>query len=295
MDAYLLTFIAVVEQRSFTKAAEQLHMTQPAVSQTIRNLEKQLGTVLIERKHKVFHLNKAGEIVYAYAKETASRYEEMQSLVSEVKNAPTGTLSIGASYTIGEYIIPPVFRPMQQQYPLIQPDVVIGNTEFIVDLLLHRQIDIGLIEGDIDHASIESEPFMTDDMYIYSGDGTSFKGERTVGLETLNESPWIIREKGSGTRHMTEQFFKRNALQPEHLFTFGSTQIIKGAVESGLGISLLSRWAVQHEISLGLIHPLNTVVTPIKRQFYIINMKEEFRRKSVQVFKELIIERYKGY
>src|SRR5699024_259726 len=117
MDQLLNVFVTVVEENSFTKAAEKLHMTQPAVSQTIKTIEARLGVQLLERQHKQFHMNQAGEIVYQYAKEILNTYHKMTELVQELEHEPKGALRIGVSYTIGEYFLPAVLSQLVSSYP----------------------------------------------------------------------------------------------------------------------------------------------------------------------------------
>lgn len=286
MEPSYLVFIAVVENKSFTKAAEQLHMTQPAVSQSIRNLEEKIGVRLIERKQKSFYVNEVGEIVYTYAKKMCTIDDQMKTVVAELKEEPAGALTIGASYTIGEYIIPGILQPLHEAYPYIEPNVMIGNTEKIVEKLLAHEIDIGLVEGDVDRSRIDSKPFMTDEMYMIAGNGHPVQNETSIF--DLAAYTWIIRESGSGTRELTESLLKKYDIQPSHMYTFGSTQIIKEAVESGLGVSLLSKAALKKELQLGTIQILPIEEMPIKRSFSIITLHQEFQTKRVQVFEELL-------
>lgn len=289
MDPFYLVFLAVVENKSFTKAAKQLHMTQPAVSQAIHNLEEKIGTTLIERKQKSFHLNKAGEVVYAYAKKMQAKHVQMQTIVAELKEEPAGTLIVGASYTIGEYIVPKILQPLHEAYPLIEPHVMIGNTETIVQKLFAHEIDIGLVEGTVDDPRLESKAFMTDEMYMIAGRGHPVQKETSI-LD-LAAYTWIIRENGSGTRKMTEALMETYEIQPAGIYTFGSTQIIKEAVEAGLGISLLSQAALKKELQLETIQVLPLAELPVKRDFSMIKMRQEFQTKTIQVF-EALLQKY---
>ena len=147
MDQHLQVFVTVAEKQNFSRAAEELHMTQPAVSQYIRVLEDNLGVRLLERTSKFVRLNKAGEIVYHHAKEINSLYTRMQHLVDDLTNHASGPLSIGASYTFGEYILPHIIAEVKAKYPKIEPEVQIGNTAKIADSVLRHQLDIGIVEG----------------------------------------------------------------------------------------------------------------------------------------------------
>ncbi|WP_156288246.1 LysR family transcriptional regulator [Oceanobacillus salinisoli] len=287
MDQHLIVFNEVVERKNFSRAAEALHMSQPAVSQYISALEKELGVKLLERTNKYVELNKAGEIVYQYAKAIFKDYEKMKILVSDMKNDPSGNLKIGASYTIGEYLLPKMLARLQEEYPLIVPSVSIGNTEDIGSKLVSREIDIGLIEGEYSHRQITAEQFATDEMYIIASGRESLLTDN-ISRTYLEEQTWIIREEGSGTRIMLEEFFETYHITPTRLISLGSTQTIKEGVESGLGISLLSNLTFKKELELNRIQKLPVDGTPIKRYFSIIKNQQEFHPKALKVFEKLV-------
>lgn len=288
MEQQLKVFVEVVEQQSFSRAAEVLYMSQPAVSQYIASLEKEFGVRLLERSNKFVRVNRAGEIVYQYAKEIIRNYDQMKLLVSDIKNNPSGQLRIGASYTIGEYLLPKILAKLQIDFPKIIPSVSIGNTEDIGKKLIHHEIDIGLIEGHFTHPQILSEKFSTDKMYIITGGRQCLKGETMISRVDLEQKTWIIREQGSGTREVLEEFFKKNHINPKRIIILGSTQTIKEGVESGLGISLLSELTLDKELRLHTIHKLEVEGTPIQRDFSIIKNHQEFHPKALQTFETLV-------
>lgn len=285
MDIGLQIFIKVVELNSFTKAAKDLHMTQPAVSQAVRNLEKECKATLLEREHKTFYLNQAGEIVYTYAKEITSTYNHMQTLLAELEEDPKGDLMIGASYTIGEYILPEILSSVYQLYPEIHPQVSINNTQTILNQLLNHEIDIGLVEGNVTDDRLYTESFMIDQMYVVA---SGQKAYNVKSITDLSEENWIIREIGSGTRELTEKVFEQYNLQPQKCFTFGSTQIIKEVVEAGLGVSLLSKSVLLKELQLETIQLLPIAELPIERSFFIMKRKQSFETRRLQVFEQLL-------
>ncbi|WP_068673126.1 LysR family transcriptional regulator [Oceanobacillus sp. Castelsardo] len=287
MDQHLIVFIEVAERKNFTRAAEALHMTQPAVSQYVSAFEKEIGAKLIERTNKSVELNKAGEMVYFYAKSIVKEYEQMKLLISDMKSEPSGEIQIGASYTIGEYLLPKLLAKLQEQYPSITPYVTIGNTEDIGSKLLQRDIDIGLIEGEFLHNQISLQTFATDKMYLI-GSSKEIKFKEKLTKNELENQTWIIREEGSGTRRMLEDFLKFNEIHPKRVITLGSTQTIKEGVESGLGISLLSQLTFQKELELHRIVKLPAPEIPIKRHFSIIKNDQVFQPKALLVFQELV-------
>lgn len=287
-DQQLSVFVEVAKKRNFTRAAEALHMSQPAVSQYISSLENDLDVELIERNNKTVQLNKAGEIVLQYAEEILHNYERMELLVADLKHEPSGHLKIGASFTIGEYVLPRVLATLQQNYPLIIPEVTIGNTEKIGRRLLRHDIDVGLIEGEYPHKQIEVTTFATDEMYIYGGNGSLLTEKENITKTDLEEETWIIREEGSGTRKMVEQFLSTSNVKPKQVLTFGSTQIIKETIESKIGVSLLSEWTITKELKLGTVKKIQVPGTPLKRSFSIIKGKQKFLPKMIKVFEDAV-------
>lgn len=290
MDQPLRVFVTVVEKENFSRAAEELHMTQPAVSQYIRSLERTIGTRLLERSNKFVRLNKAGEIVYHHAKEILGLYTNMQDLVDDLLHTASGSLSIGASYTFGEYVLPHIVAHLHDQYPLIKPSITIGNTSKIATLTASRQLDIGIVEGAFKHEKLHIEPFAEDAMFIIAAANHRLVKKEKVTMEDLKRETWIVREVGSGTREATDKMFDDLKLEPIDLIEFSSTQMIKEAVEAGIGISLLSHWALRKELTLDKLRLVKTDGMPFKRQFSIVKQATPFETKALQVFLQMVRE-----
>lgn len=290
MDPALEVFITVAEKQSFTRAAEMLHMTQPAVSQYVRSLEQTLGTKLLDRSNKYVRLNPAGEIVYHHAREISGLYARMQYLIDDMKHAARGELSIGASYTYGEYVLPHLLARLMEEYPEIKPTITIGNSKEIAELVGSRRLDVGMIEGELQDERFRIEPIAEDAMYIVAPAGHRFAERKGLRLSDLQEETWIVREAGSGTREAADHLFARQQFQPGRHMEFGSTQIIKESVEAGLGISLLSKAAVRKEMVLGTLHLLDVEGLPYHRQFSLVTQASPFYTKAMEVFMELARE-----
>lgn len=286
MDQMLLVFVNVAEKKNFTHTAKELCMTQPAVSQYIQTLERAVGAKLLERSNKFVRLNKAGEIVYHHAKEILGLYTRMHCLIDDLQHTARGVLSVGASYTFGEYLLPHIVASLHKRYPSIKPAISIGNTRDIVELVLSHKIDVGIIEGEFKHDRLVIEPFAKDRMYVVCSPGHRLAKQNKVSISELSEETWIIREAGSGTREATERMFGEYKFQPNNLMEFGSTQIIKESVEAGLGISLLSYWAIRKELSLNSLTLLQVDGTPMFRNFSLVTPVTLFHTKATEVFLE---------
>ncbi|WAA09062.1 LysR family transcriptional regulator [Fervidibacillus albus] len=291
MEQSLQVFVKVVEKRNFSKAAEELHMTQPAVSQYIQGLEREMGVKLLERTNKYVRVNPFGEIVYAYAKEILSLHGKMKRLIDDRVNQPNGELTIGSSYTIGEYVLPSVITELKHRYPGIHPKVTIENSENILERVTDNQLDIGLIESNNTRKGVAVLPFAKDTLRVFISPVHPLAKMDTVTKEALEQVPWIVREKGSGTREAADQLLQLLGIEKAELMEFGSTQVIKETVEAGLGVTLLSEWTVRKELKLGSLKVLPTHHTPFFRSFSIIKPKTSYETKAVSLFIDLLMEK----
>lgn len=289
MDQRLEVFIKVIEKKNFSKAAEELHMTQPAVSQYIRSLEEVTGVKLLERTNKYVRLNKAGEIVYHHAIEIKELYAKMNHLLDDLTNKASGSIAIGASYTFGEYLLPQIIAEVKEQFPDIKPTVTIGNTTTIAGLVLSHQLDVGIVEGHFKGVQeLKTEPFAEDRMVVVaSADHPLVQRVKPIKVEELIEETWILRELGSGTREASENVFKQFSIEPKSLMHFSSTQPIKAMVEAGMGISLVSEWAIQKELRYGDLKVLDVEGLPYTRDFSIVT-RSPFRTKALSAFLDLL-------
>jgi DNA-binding transcriptional LysR family regulator len=291
MEQSLQVFITVVEQRNFTRAAELLHMTQPAVSSYIQSLERNLGVRLLDRTNKYVELNKAGEIVYHHAKEILNLYTRMENLLDDLQHTASGPLTIGSSYTYGEYILPHVLTRLREQYPKISPSITIANSKEILDLTMRRQLDIGIVEGELtekDLTGVSADSFAEDRMFIIASPHHPIARQSEITSVDLAEYTWIVREEGSGTRQMQEKAFERLGFQPTQLLVIGSTQAIKEAVESGLGLTLLSHWTLRKELESGSLQLLRIAGFPLARQFSLVMPYSQFRTRATELLADMI-------
>lgn len=285
MDQQLAVFIAVAEHQSFSQAAKQLHMTQSAVSQHIKSFEKDIGATLLERTNKYVRLNQAGEVVYQHALEITNLYGRMQRIVDDLTNHAAGPLKIGASYTFGEYALPPLIARLHQLYPEIEPEVTIGNTAHIVELVKNNQLDIGIVEGHVKESrALTIEAFAEDEMVVVGA------ADSQTDFTDLAEQLWVCREPGSGTREAAEVVFRQLGIMPDRMLTFSSTQAIKQAVESGLGLTILSKLAIQKEIEYRTLKVIEVEGLPHKRTFSTVSISA-FQTKALQEFLRLLYKR----
>ncbi|MFY4776680.1 LysR family transcriptional regulator [Metabacillus sp. RGM 3146] len=277
-------FVTVAEQRHFSKAAELLHLSQPAVSMQIRNLEEEIGTKLVKRSPKMVQLTPSGEIFYKHAKRILQEYEIARQELDELSHTVTGKLHIGSSFTIGEYLLPVILAEYAKQYPQVEVEVTISNTEEVTRGIQSNVFEIGLIEGHAQGKQLQIEPFMNDELIIVVPPDHPLSEKDTADKEALQDQTWIFREHGSGTRTYNDQLINDLGLTVKRSFTFSSTQGVKTAVSAGLGISQLSRWTVRKELQAGELKTLNITNHSSNRPFSIVRNNQAGAPKAVEAF-----------
>ncbi|MBN2980774.1 MULTISPECIES: LysR family transcriptional regulator [Cohnella] len=288
MDAHLHVFAVVAELRNFTRAAEKLHMTQPAVSQQIRALEETFAARLLTRSNKSVSLTRAGEIVLHHAKEINFLYGRMKEMVDELMRHTGGPLPIGASYTFGEYVLPLTLARLNRDYPGIRPSIAIGNTADIAERVRSRDLEVGIVEGEDIGSGLMAEKLAEDEMYVAAGIGHPLAASERIEPAELEKETWLVREPGSGTRAATDRMFAEFGLRPRRLMELGSTQLIKEAVEAGLGITLQSGWALRKELRIGSLRLLPVSGMPVRRSFHVLFRSGDLRTRTLEVFLETL-------
>jgi DNA-binding transcriptional LysR family regulator len=280
----LRVFVTVTEQSHFSRAAELLNISQPGVSQHIRNLENELGAKLLHRSPKHVRLTEAGEMMYKTAKQILSLYEGTIQDIHRLQDKVTGMIQIGASFTIGEYVLPKRLAEFAAQYPLVAMQVTIGNTEEIVQAVRASVLDIGLIEGEANAADLVITPFMKDEMILIAPSAHPLAAAHFVDADMLQNQVWVLRESGSGTRAYSDQFIQDAKIAQKRSYVFNSSQSVKEAVISGLGIAMLSRWVVRRELESGEMSELRLNKDRFERSFSIIRHKEGSATMASEVF-----------
>lgn len=277
----LKIFVTVAEQKHFSRAAELLNLSQPGVSMHIRNLENEFETTLIHRSPKHVQLTEAGNILYIRAKQMLALYEEAKQEINELHNVVTGTLRIGASFTIGEYLLPKILAGYAHENPHVEIHTFISNTEEVLQSLRSNQIDIGLVEGRVVYTDVDTKTFMEDEMKLIAPPSHPLTREES----SLQNQVWVLRETGSGTRAYSDRFIHDHQLKMKRHFTFSSIQSVKEAVAAGLGIAILSDWTVRKELRSGeIVHvPL---VEKLMRPFSIVRGKYYTESKAITIFLE---------
>ncbi|AZV41316.1 LysR family transcriptional regulator [Peribacillus asahii] len=280
----LKTFVTLVEVKNFTKTAETLRMSQPSVSLHIKNLEKEFQTKLFLRSPKLLKITPTGEILYDRAKQIITIYEQTKQDILEQHNSIKGELKIGASFTIGEYILPSLLFDLQKNYPELELHVVIGNTREIIQSVRLYQVDIGLIEGQTNEKELSVHAFMQDELFIVSSNNHKLACKDEVTVADLQDQAWITREVGSGTREYLNHVIRSNGLKVKSLLTISSNQGIKETLMNGMGLSLLSHSVIEKDVqhrNLSIIQLKNQSFTRTLSYVYSPIIQD---KKNVRLF-----------
>ncbi|SEA48504.1 LysR substrate-binding domain-containing protein [Paenibacillus sp. 276b] len=286
----LKVFVTVAEQSHFSKAAELLNLSQPGVSLHIKNLENELGAKLLHRSPKQVSLTEAGAILYRHAKVIQARYDEARQEIQMLRNEVTGSIQIGASFTIGEYILPKKLAEFASQYPQVNIQVTIGNTQEILSAVRGNQLDIGFVEGEAQaSADLDVIPYMKDEMIVVAPSGHPLTGSVVVEQNMLQDQVWVLRELGSGTRAFSDHFMELTAIRPKRSYVFTSSQGVKEAVAAGLGIAMVSKWIVHKELATGEVEELRIRQLHLERSFSIIRHKEHSHSMALDVFLQKLL------
>lgn len=283
----LKTFIAVAEKKSFSEAGKILFVTQPTITSQIKALEEELNTKLFERTTKKVAMTESAIILFKYAKEIIRLSDSAQKEILKIEDIIHGDLSMGCSLTIGEYILPMYLKKFKDLYPLIHMSVDISNSNKIVSNLKDQLIDVGLIETPIDDPQIIVEPFLADELILIAAPNYFTTNEREISINRLKNIPLIMREKGSGTRAVVETYLNQAGISIDELnvvMELGSTESIKATVESGLGVSIISKNAIIKEEQLQLLTAYQVQGLAFYRDFYIAFRKEQILKSTTELF-----------
>ena len=283
LDYHLLTFVTVAEKLNFTRAAESLHITQSAVTLSIKALEKKYNVTFLDRTNKYVKLTKAGELFYFHAKKILSEYKEVNDLIEHLSEKKSRPLAIGSSFTFGEYLLPKVIAEyLKLDEKRDDPMISIRNSNRVIAQLLRGEIDLGIIDSNLkSHPHLSITPFKEDELVVIVSKNHRFAHLSSVDLEKLYDETWILREEGSGTREIVNHFFQNHAFHPPIIRSFGSTQIIKESVEADLGISIVSKYAIQKEVFMGSLRMLRIKNESILRYFSYIVPEFTFKQYAV--------------
>jgi len=294
-DRRLQVFHAVAKHLSFTKAAEALFMTQPAVTFQIKQLEEHFNTRLFDRGHGQIALTAEGAVVFDYADRILALSAELDTRLKEMTGRLSGPLLIGASSTIAEFMLPRVLGEFKSRYPDVHARLFVGNSGAVEGRVGEHSIDVGLIEAPSHLASLATEPCFEDELQVVVSPSHPLAKLKSVTPKQLLAHAYISREEGSGTREFTDIYMRKAGIGEDELkveMELGSPEALKGVVSAGTGFAILSELAVEKEKKLG-----DLVAVPLQprlmRTLSLVYPKEKFRSRLVNTFVEFAKQKFR--
>ncbi|WP_110926996.1 LysR family transcriptional regulator [Bacillus massiliglaciei] len=286
----LKMFCLVVEEGSISQAARLSFVTQPAATRQIHQLEDFYGTLLFERVEGRLKITEAGELLYPFAKAILSDFYQSKEVIGRSISEYNASLRVGASLTIGEYLLPSLLGAFKKQEPDIKVMLTIKNTTHILEELSNDVIDLALVEGLFDNKAFKVKKFAEDELILVVPPGHLWENRRDIPIEELEKERMIWRESSSGTRLIVENTLREHGVlsKIESYMELGSTQAIKGAVEAGLGVSILPRLTLIRELEQGYLKEVALSGISIIRNLWMVSKERRYDKQAVTKFEEFI-------
>ena len=276
LDFRLNVFYTVAKRLSFTKAAAELYVTQPAVTKHIQELEHHFGVALFDRRGNQISLTAAGNLLLRHAETIMATYRQLEFGMNALKGESGGALRVGASTTVAQYVIPPVLARFHEQSADVSISLLSGNTEQIEQQLLNDDIDLGLVEGRTHHSDIRYTPFVKDELVLICRADHPLADREEITLDELRSIPIVLRERGSGSLEVIEHALRGVGLRMTDLtidMHLGSTESIKSYLSSSRCMAFVSVFAVRNELQAGSLKILDVRGLSINRDLYSIQLQ----------------------
>ncbi len=287
----LKVFRVVARHLNFTRAAEELLLTQPAVTQQIKALEGQYGLPLFDRVGGRISLTAAGAALLPYAEQLKALSDQAFEAVTGTSGAHAGTLTLGASQTIGQYLLPNFVAAFLREHPRVVVTAVSGNTDAMLDAVAEHRVQLALIEGPGLRKDLHIEPFMEDQMVLIVPASHEWAGQ-TIHIQSLCQAPLLMREFGSGSRRVIESALARAGLRKKDLRTvmeLDSTEGQLSAVEAGLGVTFVSQWSVRHQLALRTLGIARVKGLKLTRKFSLAYPSGPLPSGNAEAFRSFIL------
>jgi len=272
---HLRVFASVFKNRSFSRASDELHLTQPTISNHIKALEEEFNCRLFDRLGRTIIPTKEAEVLYNHSTDLIERAGNLKEAIGLVNREITGKLTIGASTIPGVYLLPALMSGFRLVHPSISFQILISDSKGIIERISRHELLLGIVGAKLGDEPIRYTPFVEDELIVVSP--PNFSKSRTLPLQEVLKFPMVLREEGSGTRKETEKFLASKGFSLENVPVtgiFGSTDAIKQAVKAGLGVSILSRSAVADELRHEILEEIKLDDMQMRRKFYIVSHKK---------------------
>jgi len=293
---HLRVFASVFKNRSFSKASEELHLTQPTISNHIKALEDEFDCKLFDRLGRTILPTKEAEVLYSHSMELIERTNNLREAVGLIKKDISGKLIIGASTIPGVYLLPGFMSEFRKKFPSISFQILISDSKGIIENISRHELLLGIVGAKLGNEHIKYMPFIEDELIVVSSPHLS--KNRIMTLQELLKFPMVLREEGSGTRKETEKFMANKGISLENVHiagVFGSTDAIKQAVKAGLGVSILSKFSVADELKYKILEEIKLTDIQMKRRFYIVTHKKRTLPRLYETFLNYIVAESKNF
>jgi len=280
----LRTFKTVADLKSFSLAARRLQLSQPSVSYQVKELEETLGLPLLDRLGKRVQLTEAGTLLYGYARRMLDVLDEAAVEIEEIRGIKRGTLRVGASTTVGIYLLPAALGAFKKLHPGLVISLEIGTRERVQEQVLLNELDLAVVGPALNDPELAVIPFLTDELVVVAPAGHPLTRKRGLNLKDLAAQPFVMREAASGSRWSLEKAARKAGARLKVAMELGSNGAIKHAVESGLGLAVISRYACALEFSSGRLVELDVRGFPIRRDWHIVHLRRRKLPSSVTAF-----------
>ena len=288
----LKVFESVARHLNYTRAAEELHLTQPAVSMQVKQLEESLGAALFEQLGKRIHLTEAGKEVLGYARNITQQLDELEAVLNRQKGLAGGRLRISVA-TTANYFVPTLLGSFSRRYPDITVSLDVTNRETLLRQLSENLVDLVIMGRPPAEADVEAEVFLENPLVIVAPPEHALARVKKIPLKRLQEEVFLVREPGSGTRIAMERFFSERGMHLRTGMEVGSNEAIKQSVQAGLGLGLLSRATVDQELALGQLVLLDVAEFPIMRHWYMVHRRGKRLSPVARAFHDFVLSEAK--
>ena len=280
----LRTFKTVADLNSFSLAAQRLKLSQPSISYQVKELEETLGLPLLDRLGKRVQLTEAGTLLYGYARRMLDVLDEATVAIEEIRGIKRGSLRVGASTTVGIYLLPAALGAFKKLHPGLVISLEIGTRTRVQEQVLRNELDLAVVGPASKDPELAIIPFLSDELVVVAPAGHPLESSRSLGLKELADQPFIMREVASGSRLSFEKAARKAGARLKVAMELGSNGAIKHAVESGLGLAVISRYACALEFSSGRLVELDVRGFPIRRDWHIVHLRRRRLPASVRSF-----------
>ncbi len=282
-------FETVARLSSHSRAAELLHLTQPAVSMQIKQLEEAIGLPLFDQVGKKIHLTEAGHELLRYSQTILQQLMEMESVFDDLKGLRNGKLTISVAST-ASYFMPQLLGQFSKQFPGITISLNVTNRETLLQQLAHNDMDVAIMGRPPADLGLEAESFMENPLVIIAPVSHPLAKESTIPLARIQQETFLVREQGSGTRIAMERFFTEQGIHLTTGIEMSTNEAIKQAVQAGMGLGILSLNTIALELETGRLTVLNVEAFPIRRHWYIVHRQGKRLSTVAQAFKAFLLE-----